>query len=260
MNVYEQNRNPQRHQEEESRNECTDVGVGGMGGIHHGRDTRVHRDELSKAGSASCIVPRYEVREGVQMTMEPKIKVMIVDDHEIVRDGLREILHQTGEFEVVGEAATLDEAFGRVVEAAPDVVIMDILMPEGNGIEACRDIRELRPETRVLMLTASHDHEAIVKSIVAGATGYLQKYAGMDSLLAALRGVARGEFHVQGDAVRGLLTGEGVELTDRERAILRMFVQGMSYAQIAEVQGNRPLTVRNTIYGIQRKLGVRTEY
>ena len=203
------------------------------------------------------------------MSTEPKTKVMIVDDHEIVRDGLREILHQTGEFEVVGEAATFDEAVGSVVDAAPDVVIMDILMPKRNGIEACRDIRELRPETRVLMLTASHDHEAIVKSVAAGATGYLQKYSGMDSLLAAVRGVARGEFHVQGDAARGLLTGEGVEgrmtpsagltdLTDREREILRMFVRGMSYAQIAEVRGNRPLTVRNTIYGIQRKLGVRT--
>ena len=196
--------------------------------------------------------------------------MMIVDDHEIVRDGLREILHQTGEFEVVGEAATFDEAVGSVVDAAPDVVIMDILMPKRNGIEACRDIRELRPETRVLMLTASHDHEAIVKSVAAGATGYLQKYSGMDSLLAAVRGVARGEFHVQGDAARGLLTGEGVEgrtrvpagltdLTEREREILRMFVRGMSYAQIAEVRGNRPLTVRNTIYGIQRKLGVRTK-
>ena len=203
------------------------------------------------------------------MSSETKVSVMIVDDHAIVREGIAEVLEQSGEFEVVGQAGDGEEAVDKVRDLRPDVVIMDILMPVKNGIEACREIAAALPDTRVLMLTASNNHGAIVESVNAGATGYLQKYSGKDMLLSTVREVANGEFRVQGEAARRLVAGMGSgpspippseldRLTAREREILRMFAQGKSYAEIAAVRGNNPMTVRNAVYAIQRKLGVGT--
>ena len=204
------------------------------------------------------------------MKPESKIRVMLVDDHAIVREGITELLEQSGEFEVVGQAGDGEEALDRVRELKPDVVIMDILMPMKDGIAACREITGTLPETRVLVLTASNNQGAIVEAVNAGATGYLQKYSGKEMLLSTVREVAAGEFRVQGEAVRRLVTGMGGgpspvppsgldQLTAREREILRMFARGMSYAEIAEVRGNsNPMTVRNAIYGIQKKLSVGT--
>ena len=196
-----------------------------------------------------------------------KTTVMIVDDHAVVREGIAKLLEHSGDFEVVGQAADGEEAVGKVRELAPDVVIMDILMPVKDGVEACREIAASAPGTRVLMLTASNDKNAIVQSMTAGATGYLQKYSGTELLLATVREVAGGEFRVQGEAARRLFAGMAGapapippsdldRLTDREREILRMFAQGMSYAEIGEARGNNPMTVRNAVYGIQRKLGL----
>ena len=202
------------------------------------------------------------------MSSETRIRVMIVDDHAIVREGIAEVLDQAGDFEVVGQAGDGEEAVNKVQELRPDVVIMDILMPVKDGIEACRDISAALPETRVLMLTASNRHSAIVQAVKAGATGYLQKLSGKEKLLSTVREVAGGEFRVQGEAARKLvsgLSGGGVpippselnRLTAREREILRMFARGMSYAEIAEARGNSsPMTVRNAIYAIRRKLGL----
>ena len=204
------------------------------------------------------------------MSSENRIKVMIVDDHAIVREGIAEVLEQSGDFEVVGQAGDGEEAVNKVQELRPDVVIMDILMPVKDGIEACRDITAALPDTRVLMLTASNRHGAIVQAVNAGATGYLQKFSGKEMLLSTVREVAGGEFRVQGEAARRLVTGlrgggggvpippsELDRLTDRERDLLRMFARGMSYAEMAEARGNsNPMTVRNAIYAIRRKLGV----
>ena len=136
-----------------------------------------------------------------------RIRVMIVDDHAVVREGIAELLERSGEFEVVGQAGDGEEAAGMVREVRPDVVIMDILMPVRNGIEACRDIVAALPETRVLMLTASNDQGCIVQSVNAGASGYLQKYSGKEMLLSTVRAVAGGEFRVQGEAARRLVAG-----------------------------------------------------
>ena len=203
------------------------------------------------------------------MVEETRTRVMIVDDHVVVREGIAELLESSGEFEVVGHAGDGEEVVEVARKLTPDVVIMDILMPGKNGIDACRDLREALPETRVLMLTASNDHTAIVQSVDAGASGYLQKYSDKDMLLATVREVAAGQFRLQGEAARRLVSGisggsiriapgELDRLTDRERQILGMFARGMSYAEIAEVRGNNPMTVRNSVYAIQRKLGVRT--
>ena len=204
------------------------------------------------------------------MTRDTKIRVMIVDDHAIMRDGLKEVLERSGEFEVVAFAADGNEAIREAVDVTPDVIIMDVLMPAKDGVEACREIVEILPETRVLMLTASNSQDAIVQSVAAGATGYLQKYSGRDKLLSTVREVAQGEFRVQGEAARSLfnglagapvppLTSDLDSLTAREREILRMYAQGMSYADIAGARGNKPLTVRNSVYEIQRKLKLKTK-
>ena len=204
------------------------------------------------------------------MTTDTSIRVMIVDDHAIMRAGLRFILEQSEGFEVVGQAADADESVEQVLELEPDVVIMDILMPGRSGVEACREILERCPQTRVLILTASNAEDAVLESVSAGAMGYLQKYSDIDSLLSAIRAVANGGFHVEGEAARRLFAGgaggfrgsassRAGELTTRESEILRMFLQGMSYAEIGEARGNRPHTVRNAVYGIQTKLGIRTK-
>ena len=203
------------------------------------------------------------------MTCDNRTSVMLVDDHSIMRDLLRDALENTGDFHVVAQAADGQEALRMVQDAAPDVIVMDVIMPVMDGIEACRGITELLPDTKVLMLTASNEQDAIVKSIAAGATGYLQKYSGKEQLLATLREVARGEFRIPGDAARRLAravrspSSDAVSeqlgtLTDRERDILKMFAEGLTYQEIGEIRNNSALTVRNAVSGIQRKLGFKT--
>ena len=197
------------------------------------------------------------------MSTNTRIRVMLVDDHSIMRDGLRQVLEQTGEFEVVGNAGDGEEAVRTVQSIKPDVIILDVIMPRMDGIEACREVMDMLPDTRVLMLTASNEEESLVQSIAAGATGYLQKYSGMEQLLATVRDVAGGEFRIPaGAAIHDSAQVDDKEvhrLTEREREILTLFAQGMTYAQIAEVIGNTRLTIRNSIYRIQNKLEIRTK-
>ena len=200
------------------------------------------------------------------MSADERIRVMIVDDHSIVRVGLKQVLEQSGEFEVVGEAADGEEAVRVAADVSPDVVVMDVIMPKKDGVEACREIMESAPETRVVMLTASTEVDAIVEAVAAGATGYLQKETDRERLLSTVRDAVSGELRVPVEIVRrafeeirgggraGDATAAG--LTSREREILVSFALGMSYARIAEARGIKPVTVRNAIYGIQQKLGV----
>ena len=203
------------------------------------------------------------------MTDDDRTSVMLVDDHSIMRDLLRDALENTGEFQVVAQAADGQEALRMVQETVPDVIVMDVIMPVMDGIEACREITELLPDTKVLMLTASNEKDAIVRSIAAGATGYLQKYSGKEQLLSTLREVAVGEFRIPGDAARRLARAvrspssddapEGLgTLTHREREILKLFAQGLTYQEIGEIRTNSALTVRNAVSGIQKKLGFKT--
>ena len=205
------------------------------------------------------------------MSTDTRTSVMLVDDHSIMRDLLRDALENTGEFRVVAQAADGQEALRLVAEAAPDVIVMDVIMPVMDGIEACHGITELLPETKVLMLTASNEQDAIVRSIAAGATGYLQKYSGKEQLLTTLREVAEGEFRIPGDAARRLARAvrspsadDAAErlaaLTNREREILKLFAQGLTYQEIGEIRNNSGLTVRNAVSAVQRKLGFRTRH
>ncbi len=203
------------------------------------------------------------------MTADSRIRVMIVDDHSIVRVGLQQVLEQAGDFEVVGHASDGEEAVRVAAEVTPDVVIMDVMMPGKDGVEACREIMESLPGVRVMMLTASTEEDAVVEAVAAGATGYLQKETDRERLLSAVRGVVRGELLLPADVVTrtfaALRDGAGAEdstatagLTPREREILVAFSRGMSYAQIAEIREVKAVTIRNAIYGIQQKLEVRS--
>ena len=197
-------------------------------------------------------------------------KVMLVDDHEIMRDGLREVLERSGDFEVVGEAGDGASAVRVAQELKPNVIIMDVMMPIKDGIEACREITDMLPETGVLILTASPEEDAVMEAVAAGATGYLQKYSGKEQLLRTVGEVAQGGYRMPADAVRrafaGIRAAQGQvnmpktgRLTDRERDILTMFSQGLTYAEIAGARGNKWVTIRNAIYGIQNKLGIETK-
>ena len=201
------------------------------------------------------------------MTSDGRIRVMVVDDHSIVREGLKHVLEQSGEFEVVGQAADGEEAVRVAAEVSPDVVVMDVMMPGKDGVEACREIMESAPETRVVMLTVANEETAVLEAMAAGATGYLPKETDRERLLSTVRGVFRGELRVPAEVVRGVVTAirggaeagdaaDAAGLTTREREILVSFAGGMSYTRIAEQRGIRPVTVRNAIYGIQDKLGV----
>ena len=201
------------------------------------------------------------------MSTDERIRVMVVDDHEIVRVGLKQVLELSGEFEVVGQAADGEEAVRVAAEVSPDLVLMDVIMPRKDGVEACREIMESAPDVRVVMLTASNAEDAVVESVAAGASGYILKETDMEQLLSALRSAAVGDFRLPPEIVRRAFTairGDGstgdaaaaAGLTDRQREILVQFAHGLTYAQIAEARGIRPVTVRNAIYRIQEKLGL----
>ena len=204
------------------------------------------------------------------MTPTVPTRVMLVDDHELMRDGLREALERSGEFEVVGEASDGDSAVREALSLKPDVIIMDVIMPVKDGIEACREIVDILPGTRVLMFTASPEEDAVVESFAAGATGYLEKYSGKEHLLRTARDVAQGEYRIPNEAVKRAFSDirsgaaqsteqNARKLTDREREILTLFSQGHTYAEIADIRGNKWVTIRNAIYSIQNKLGVGTK-
>ena len=121
------------------------------------------------------------------MSTTERIRVMVVDDHPIMRNGLRDALEGVGDFEVVGLAGDGVEAVITAQNVQPDVIVMDVMMPNKDGVDACREIMELLPDTKVLMLTASTEEDAVVEAVAAGATGYLQKYSGPDELADAVR-------------------------------------------------------------------------
>ena len=193
--------------------------------------------------SAEC-----QTVETQEMETRP-IRVLLVDDHSVMREGLRLILETTGEFEVVGQARDGEEAVRAAAGLSPDVIVMDVMMPNKDGVEACRDIMEFAPATRVVMLTASTEEDAVIEAVAAGATGYLQKVSGMDRLLETVREVAAGELRLPADVVRRVFAGirRGAEheeepgpggLTRRDQEILALFCRGLSYARIGEARGS----------------------
>lgn len=192
---------------------------------------------------------------------------MLVDDHEVVRMGIRTLLERRLGFTIVGEAGTAAEAVSMARQCEPDVIVMDIRLPDGNGVEATREIRGERPETRVIMLTSYADDEAIYGSIMAGASGYLLKQTGGQSLAEAIERVAGGESLLDPgvtaqvlERMRALARGEGDELaalSDQERKILSHIAEGKTNKEIAEVVFLSDKTVKNYVSSILSKLNLR---
>ena len=178
--------------------------------------------------------------------------MLLADDHSGTREGLQVILERSEEFEVVGQARDGVEAVKAASELSPDLIVMDVMMPKMDGVEACREIMESLPKTRELMLTASTEANAVIEAVAAGAAGYLQKVAGMDQVLGMMKSAAAGEGRLPTEVVRRVFHGmrsgaraKDVNLTQREKEILVSFCRGMSCVAIAAARGVKVVTVRN---------------
>jgi two-component system response regulator DevR len=191
--------------------------------------------------------------------------LLVVDDHEVVRQGLVALLDRRAGFQVVGEAGTAAEAVEQARRFRPNLVVMDIRLPDGSGIEACRDIRSELPDTRVVMLTSYPDEDAVLAAIVAGASGYLLKQVRARDLVAALETVAGGgsllDPAVTGkvlDRMRRIATGndELAALTQQERKILALVAEGKTNKEIAADVFLSDKTVKNYVSSILAKLNL----
>ena len=189
------------------------------------------------------------------------VRVLIVDDHPVVRDGLRGMLDAQPDLEVLGEAANGHQALAAVARQAPDVVLMDLRMPELDGVEATRRIREGHPGVSVLVLTTYDDDTAILRAVEAGATGYLLKDAPREDLFAAVRAAARGETTLAPSVAAKLMRGLGrepdaEELTEREREVLARGADGATNRAIARQLHLSEATVKTHLVHVYAKLGV----
>ena len=191
------------------------------------------------------------------------MRIVVVDDHEIVRQGLKALLEAEEDFSVVGEAGSVVEAVRRVGYESPDVVVMDVRLPDGSGVEACREIRSRWPNVKVLMLTSYADEEALMSAIVAGASGYVLKRIDSHDLVTNLRRVAAGESLLDGEMTDRLfrrLRGDEPDdpllarLTPQERKILDHIAEGLTNREISEQMFLAEKTVKNYVSNLLAKL------
>jgi len=199
--------------------------------------------------------------------MPKKVRVMLVDDHDVVREGLRALIQKRAEFSLVAEAASLASAIEGARRSTPDVIIMDVRLPDGSGIEACREIRAQLPDTKVLMLTSYADEEAVLASIMAGASGYLLKQTRSQELIDAVERVARGESLLDPSVTTRILerlrSGSGAKddelslLSEQELKILDLIADGKTNKEIAQDVFLSDKTVKNYVSSILSKLNLR---
>ncbi len=197
------------------------------------------------------------------------IRVFLLDDHEVVRRGVRELLESEGDIEVVGEAGTAAEAYGRIPPTAPNVAVLDVRLPDGDGIEVCREIRSRHPEIACIMLTSYADDEAVYSAIMAGAAGYVLKQVRGTELVDGIRRVAAGDSLLDPAVTTRVLerlrhkddVDELAVLTDQERKILGLISEGLTNRQIGERLFLAEKTVKNYVSNMFAKLGMsrRTE-
>ncbi len=188
-------------------------------------------------------------------------RVFLVDDHEIVRRGVADLINAETDLEVVGEASTVKQALARIAATRPDVAVLDVRLPDGSGIDLCRDIRSAHPAVQCLMLTAYDDDEASYTAVLAGAAGYVLKDIRGQGLLDGIRRVANGESLVAPGVTRRIVeqasTGkDAAELSLRERQVLDQIAAGLTNRQIAEHLGLAEKTVKNYVSGLLAKLGM----
>ncbi len=195
-------------------------------------------------------------------------RILLVDDHEVVRVGLKALLQKHPDFEVVSEAGTAREAVEKTKSYEPDVVVMDIRLKGGSGIEACQEITDTSPDTKVIMLTSYAEDEMLFSAIRAGAAGYVLKQIGGDDLVRAIETIGRGEalldpavtqrvFQEVRKAAREEEASAFAELTQQEMHVLQLVSEGRTNRQIAEMLFLGEGTVRNYVSSILSKLNVR---
>jgi DNA-binding NarL/FixJ family response regulator len=212
--------------------------------------------------------PAARTNEGAAVTT----RVFLLDDHEVVRRGVRELLedHSDGEMTVVGEAGTAEEALARIPAVAPQVAVLDVRLPDGNGVEVCREIRSRHPEIQCLMLSSFADDEALFDSIMAGAAGYVLKQVRGSDLVDSVRRVAAGQSLLDPTVTARVLDRlrrgpedepGGVHLTAQERRILDLLAEGLTNREIGERLYLAEKTVKNYVSNLLMKLGMhrRTE-
>src|ERR1700730_7801603 len=204
------------------------------------------------------------------MAMKPKIRLMLVDDHEVVRLGLRALFSQTDAIEVIAEAATVADAVKAAAKHSPDLVLMDLRLPDGTGLDACRVILSANPSTRVMFLTSHSDEEAVISTVLAGAAGYLLKEIGAKALINAIEIVHGGQSILDPKVTRAvlhrvsLLAGDAApkrstaeKLSPQERRILALVVEGKTNKEIAKTLGLSDKTIKNYLSNAFQKLTVR---
>ena len=195
------------------------------------------------------------------------IRLHMVDDHEVLRLGLRTLFSEADGFEVVGEAGTMAGAVSDARALEPDVVLMDVRLPDGSGVEACREIRTSRPQTRVLFLTSYADDDAVLATILAGAQGFLLKEVGSDELLRAVKAVANGQSILDPAVTQRVLTRvrtlsacstepKEEELSPQERRVLALVAEGKTNKEIAVALNLSEKTVGNYLSNVFQKLNI----
>ena len=200
------------------------------------------------------------------MTSEPdSIRIFLLDDHEVVRRGVRELLESEDDMQVVGEAGTAELALARIPPTRPQVAILDVRLPDGNGVEVCREIRSQHPEIACIMLTSFSDDEALYQAVVAGASGYLLKQIRGNDIVDAVRRVASGKSLLDPtltDRVHEQMRREPEQderlgrLTNQERRILVLISEGLTNRQIGESMHLAEKTVKNYVSNLLAKLGM----
>lgn len=193
------------------------------------------------------------------------IRVFLLDDHEIVRRGLADLIGLQSDMEVVGEAGTAEEALRRIPAAHPDVAVLDVRLPDGNGVEVCREIRSSMPTVNCLMLTSYADDEALFNAIMAGASGYVLKEIRGNDLIEAIRQVSVGNSLLDPSLTQKVLErlrngskedSELAKLNEQERTILTLIGQGLTNRQIGEQMHLAEKTIKNYVSGLLAKLGM----
>jgi DNA-binding NarL/FixJ family response regulator len=196
---------------------------------------------------------------------DKKIAVFLLDDHEVVRRGVRELLESEPDIKVVGEAGTAASALARIPALRPDVAVLDVRLPDGDGVSVCRDIRSSMPEVACLMLTSFSDDEALFDAIMAGAAGYVLKQIRGTDLVGAVRTVASGESMLDPEAASRVMrrmreqaqhADPLAELTPQERRILELIGEGLTNRQIGERMYLAEKTVKNYVSALFAKLGM----
>ena len=189
-----------------------------------------------------------------------KIRIMIVDDHEMMRLGLRTAFEPEPDLAIVGEASNGAEALAKIATLDPQLVLMDVRMEKMGGIEACREIKNRYPHVRILMLTSYTNEDAVISSVMAGASGYLLKHLSRPELLRSIRLVASGQTlidaHATQQALDRISQTPGWELTEREREVLTLIARGYTNKQIADALTVTEKTARNHVSHILEKLGL----